>query len=311
MKLSREIKTAILLIICLTVFFLGFSFLGGKSLFLSEKNIVAYYDEVEGLVVGSKVTISGMTIGKVDAISLADDYQSIKVSMSIRNDLTFSSSSEAVLYEAGLIGGKAIAIEPKYNSDDIFKNGAVLPSSKKPGLTELLNTQIVPLQDKIESMVASADSVLTGVSNILNVNSQKSLRKSIVSMSESVENINNISSQISQTMNRNSVTIDETFKNFQNTSQNFSKISDSLVKIEFGSTINEFKSVGKQLKSVLDKIESSEGTMGKFLNDEELYKNLAASTKSLEALLNDLKEHPKRYVHFSLFGRKEKKEVKK
>ena len=311
MKITRETKTALLLIGCITIFIFGFSYLGGKSLLTSEKTIIAFYDEVEGLAVGSKVTISGMTVGKVNQIALASNLKTIKVTMGVRNTLEFSKNSEAILYEAGLIGGKQIAIEPIYEPDNVFQDGDILISSKKPGLTELLNSQIVPLQAKIENMITSADSVLTSVNNILNQSSQKNLRKSITQLTETVENINYITGEISQSMIRNKVSIDETLNNFKNSSESISKLSDSLSQIEFGATFTEFKLVATQLNSILEKMDSDTGTIGKILNDDQLYENLSASTKSLENLLNDLKEHPKRYVHFSLFGRKEKNEIEK
>ncbi len=308
MKLTREIKTALLLIGCISIFIFGFSFLGGKSLFKTDKEVIAFYDEAEGLEIGAKVTLNGLTIGKVTSIELSPDLNGIQVVMGIRNDLKFSNQSKAILYEPGLIGGKAIAIEPDFSKTSIFESGDIFPSSKKPGLTELLNSQIVPLQNKIESMIVSADSVLTSVNNILNPDSQKNLQNTIANLSTSIENIDKISSQLTLTLSDNKVSIDKTFKNFKNSSENLSKISDSLAKIEFGSTINEFRRVGTQLNVVLEKIASEQGSMGKLISDEELYKNLAASTKSLEELLSDLKENPKRYVHFSLFGRKEKKQ---
>lgn len=311
MKITRETKTALLLIGCITIFIFGFSYLGGKSLLTSEKTIIAFYDEVEGLAVGSKVTISGMTVGKVNQIALASNLKTIKVTMGVRNTLEFSKNSEAILYEAGLIGGKQIAIEPIYEPDNVFQDGDILISSKKPGLTELLNSQIVPLQAKIENMITSADSVLTSVNNILNQSSQKNLRKSITQLTETVENINYITGEISQSMIRNKVSIDETLNNFKNSSESISKLSDSLSQIEFGATFTEFKLVATQLNTILEKMDSDTGTIGKILNDDQFYENLSASTKSLENLLNDLKEHPKRYVHFSLFGRKEKNEIEK
>lgn len=311
MKITKETKTALLLIGCITIFIFGFSYLGGKSLLTSEKTIIAFYDEVEGLAVGSKVTISGMTVGKVNQIALASNLKSIKVTMGVRKTLEFSKNSEAILYEAGLIGGKQIAIEPRYEPDNVIQDGDVLISSKKPGLTELLNSQIVPLQAKIENMITSADSVLASVNNILNQSSQKNLRKSITQLTETVENINYITGEISQSMIRNKVSINETLNNFKNSSESISKLSDSLSQIEFGATFTEFKLVATQLNSILEKMDSDTGTMGKILSDDELYENLSASTKSLENLLNDLKEHPKRYVHFSLFGRKEKNDIEK
>ena len=142
MKFSLEVKTAILIISCIAIFVFGFSYLKGSSLLDNNKQIHTLYDDVEGLVVGSNVTISGLNVGKVTNIDFDKNYEQIKVTFSIRNDLNFSSSSKAMLYEPGLIGGKSIAIIPNYESLNLIKDGDILLSDVKPGLTELVNQQI-------------------------------------------------------------------------------------------------------------------------------------------------------------------------
>jgi phospholipid/cholesterol/gamma-HCH transport system substrate-binding protein len=177
LKFSREIRTAILIIGCLGTFVFGFNYLKGTSLFDNQIELYAIYNDVEGLIPGAKVTINGYSVGKVTEINFDKTYDEIKVSFTVREDLTFSSQSIAQIYEPGLIGGKAIALLPKYDGDPI-KNGVILPSDIKPGLTELVNQQIAPLQDKIEGLLSSADSLFAGVSNILNYESQNNLKLS-------------------------------------------------------------------------------------------------------------------------------------
>jgi len=143
LNLSREVKTAILILGCIVIFIFGFSYLKGSSLLKQEKTVHALYQDVEGLVVGANVTISGMNVGKVKQIDFDESYKKIKVTFSLREDLSFSDQSVAQLYEAGLIGGKAIAILPQYEEGNVIQSGAVLPSEIKPGLTELVNQQLL------------------------------------------------------------------------------------------------------------------------------------------------------------------------
>ena len=306
MNLSREVKTAILILGCLGTFIFGFSYLKGTSIFDNDKVLYAAYEDVEGLVVGAKVTINGFSVGKVKNIDFDENYQNILVSFNVRNDLSFSNQSVAQLYEAGLIGGKAIAIIPQYDSATAIKDGDILPSEIKPGLTELVNQQIAPLQDKIEGLLTSADSLFAGVSNVLNYESQNNLKLALNGLTESISNINSLSKSMSRIVNSNELVFNSTMEHVGATSKNLAQLTDSLSKIEFGTTMKNMEVASNQLKTILSNLEQGEGTVGKLLNDDGLYNELLHSSESLEALLTDLKDNPKKYVHFSLFGRKDK-----
>lgn len=306
MNLSREIKTAILIIGCIIIFIFGFNYLKGTSLLSNEKTIHALYDEVEGLVVGANVTIRGLNVGKVKIIDFNDDFAKIKVTFSIRDDLTFSNESIAQLYEAGLIGGKAIAIIPKYDSSNIIKNGDILISEIKPGLTELVNQQIAPLQDKIEGLLTSADSLFAGISNIMNYETQNNLKMTLEGLASTIENVNVLSSNINDILNANEKGLKSTINNLSKVSGNLNKITDSLKQMPLSSIVKNFEDTSLQLKRIIERLNSGEGSAGMILKDNKLYDNLVNSSEALEALLSDLKSHPKKYVHFSIFGRKEK-----
>ena len=306
MNLSREIKTAILIIGCIIIFIFGFNYLKGTSLLSNEKTIHALYDEVEGLVVGANITIRGLNVGKVKIIDFNNDFEKIKVTFSIRDDLTFSNESVAQLYEAGLIGGKAIAIIPKYDSSNIIKNGDILISEIKPGLTELVNQQIAPLQDKIEGLLTSADSLFAGISNIMNYETQNNLKMTLEGLASTIENVNVLSSNINDILNANEKGLKSTINNLSKVSGNLNKITDSLKQMPLSSIVKNFEDTSLQLKRIIERLNSGEGSAGMILNDNKLYDNLVNSSEALEALLSDLKSHPKKYVHFSIFGRKEK-----
>ena len=311
MNLSRELKTAILVLSCCLIFIFGFSYLKGSSLLNQEKIVHTLYQDVEGLVIGANVTISGMNVGKVKKIDFDENYEKIKVTFSLREDLSFSDQSVAQLYEAGLIGGKAISILPKYDSTNVVQTGAVLPSEIKPGLTELVNQQIAPLQDKIEGLLTSADSLFAGVSNVMNYDSQNNLKATLESFVKTAENLNVITSQVKRIVKVNEKGLNSTLNNLEKVSGNLSQITDSLSQLPLNATVKNFEATSAQLKMIIEGLKSGEGSAGKLLQEEGLYNNLLNSSKSLELFLSDLKAHPKRYVHFSIFGRKEKSNKKK
>lgn len=311
MNLSRELKTAFFIIGCILVFIFGFSYLKGSSLLSKEKVVHALYNDVEGLVVGANVTISGMNVGKVRAIDFDENYDKIKVTFTLREDLVFSNQSVAQLYEAGLIGGKAIAILPQYDSTvEAVADHDVLPSEIKPGLTELVNQQIAPLQDKIEGLLTSADSLFAGVSNVMNYQTQNNIKATLEGLAATVNNINALSSSVNRILEANEKGFASTLNNLDNATQNLTQLTDSLNQMPLVSTVKNFEATSAQLKKIIDGLESGEGSAGQLLNDKALYDNLVTSAESLDALLTDLKEHPKRYVHFSIFGRKEKSNQK-
>jgi len=257
------------------------------------------------------VTISGMNVGKVQIIDFDENYDKIKVTFTLRDDLVFSNQSVAQLYEAGLIGGKAIAILPQYDSTvEPVTDNDVLPSEIKPGLTELVNQQIAPLQDKIEGLLTSADSLFAGVSNVMNYETQNNIKVTLEGLAASVNNINALSSSVNRILEANEKGFASTLNNLDNATQNLTQLTDSLNQMPLVSTVKNFEATSAQLKKIIDGLESGEGSAGQLLNDKALYDNLVTSAESLDALLTDLKEHPKRYVHFSIFGRKEKSKQK-
>lgn len=304
MKLSREIKTALLVIFGLGFFYFGFNFLKGSSVFSKQKVIYSVYDEVEGLSIGADVNINGLSIGKITKIDFLPGSTQILVSMRVRGDLAFSSASEAILYETGLIGGKAIMIQPIFENGKSIKTGDTLLSGVKPGFTELVNQQIAPLQQKLTSTLTSVDELFDGVSNVLNNQTQENLKTTLSELTRTVENANNITRKLNRLLDSNATALDTTFKHLASTSANLSQISDSLVEVDFKAILAQYNKIATNLNQVLDQVNTSQGTAGKLINDPALYTQLNATLEELESLLNDLKNNPKRYVHFSLFGKK-------
>ncbi len=311
MKITREIKTAILVLGGVALFIYGYSFLKGNAIFNNTKTLYAIYDEVEGLVSGAKVSINGLSIGKISNIDFLTNTTKILVTMEVREELDFSNQSKATLYETGVIGGKAITIFPVFDPRNVVKEGDTLQANVKPGLTELINRQIEPLQIKIESMLSSADSLFAGVSNVLDNDTQTNLKRTLENLSITTNNLNKASLAAVKILDANQESLNLTFNNFKNTSDNLKSITDSISNAQLGHTIRSFNNTVEGLNRIVSKIESGEGTASKFINDKDLYENLTKASNELESLINDLKNHPKRYVHFSLFGKKEKPYTRK
>ena len=306
LKFSKEIKAVLIILSGIFLFLLGYNFLNSTSLFKKENTLFALYENVEGLQVGTKVTVNGLSVGKVAKIDFLSGTNKILVSFTIRNDVVFSKNSVAELYEAGLIGGKSIAIHPVYDNYLKFKSGDTLKSSVKPGLTDVVNQQIAPLQQKLEKVLSNADSLFSGVNNVLNTRGKNNLSTTLENLSSAVKNSDEFISRLNSISKNQNKNINRTIENLSMITESLNKISDSLSKSSLKQTIYNFEKLSSNFNQVLKEIQNGNGTINKLIYQDSLYQNLKNSSKAIEILLKDLKSNPKRYVHFSLFGKREK-----
>ncbi|MBT8259137.1 MAG: MCE family protein [Bacteroidia bacterium] len=307
MAISKEVKTAVLVIGGLLLIVFLFNYLKGENLLDSSRRFYAEFDNVEGLETSAPVTINGFQVGRVQEIRFVD-YQKghLKVMLLLEDDFQFSENSEAQLYENGLIGGKAIAIIPAFDGAPNAESGDVLSSSLKPGLSELLNQKLTPLQEKIEKVMVSADSLMTNINSVFDEQTKSNLKSSIAQLNGTIASFRQTSNSLNKLVTDNQEKLDNTLANVDKISTNLSSITDSIASSNLAQTIKNLESTIGEFDQVLSSIENGEGSLGKLLKDEGLYNNLEGASKQLEQLLQDMKLNPKRYVHFSLFGKRPK-----
>lgn len=306
MKLTREIKTAILVIASILLFIWGYSFLKGKDLFSSYRTLYVEYASVEGLATSAPVTLNGLVIGKVNSITINQNTGKLLVELQIKSDFPISKSSLASIYEPGFIGGKQIAIEPNFEDKSVAENGDQLKGNVKLGLTQTVGDKLAPVQEKLEKIMVNADNLITGINNVLDKKAQEDLKISLAELSKTMEQFHKASVSMNTVLDDNKVQIKGVVSNFNKISGDFSKISDSLNKADLGKTVKDLNKTLAKVNGIMSGLESGKGTMGKLLKDDALYANLSQTSKELELLLQDVRLYPTRYVNVSLFGKKNK-----
>lgn len=306
MKISREIKTAVLLIASILLFIWGYSFLKGKAVFANYKTYYVTYDNVEGLAKSAPVTLNGLAIGKVNDIKIDESTGKLIVELQITTDFPISSTSLATIYEPGLIGGKQIAIEPDFKNKDLAVNGQELKGNLKLSLSASVQEKLVPLQAKLESILNNTDRLLSGVNTILDKKSQENIKTALSELSQTMLELHATSASASSILNDNKSDLKGVITNFKKVSTDFAKISDSLNRADLGKTVKNLNKTLAKVDGVMLDLQSGKGTAGKLLKDEALYNSLKATTKEMELLLQDVRLYPTRYINVSVFGKKNK-----
>lgn len=306
MKLSREIKTGIIVIGGIVLFILGFGYLKSSPIFDNNKTFYAVYTHVGGLQPGTVVSINGFNVGKVKDIRFKDAQGNLLVTFSVSNDFEFSKNSIAELYDTGIIGGKGIQIRPVFDTAPLAASGDTLITSIKPGITELVQQKLTPLQLKVEDAVANADSLLINVNEILDNDAKQNLRETISGLNTLVASFQGSASALNTLLAQNQSRLDSSVANVAVITANVATLTDSLNNAGLAETLSALDGTVKNLDVLLSRIASGEGSIGKLMKDEKMYDNLNKASRELNLLLQDFRLNPKRYVNVSVFGKKQK-----
>lgn len=314
MKLSRELKTGIVFISALALLIWGINFMKGRNLFNgSIPTYLSEYNNVQGLTTASKVTINGFQVGKVQSITFNPDPNKkgqLIVSFSMLDkEFEFSKNSIAKIYSDGLMGGKALAIIPSYEGEKAV-SGDFLKGVIESDMFASVGEKLTPLSSKVESMIVKADSLLLGINAILDTPTRRHIKSSIAELDQTMVEFKHISKNINAMLAQNKETLSATLTNAKELTTKLSTLTDSLNKelqeAELAKTVKELQGTIAGINTVVANLDKGEGSLGKLLKDDTMYTNLTNASKELEELLREMKEHPKRFVHFSLFGKKDK-----
>jgi phospholipid/cholesterol/gamma-HCH transport system substrate-binding protein len=309
LKLSREVKTAILVISGILFLIFGFNYLKGKNLLESSETFYTEFD-YNALTTASPVTIKGNNVGKINDITYIIETGKTRVAFTVNNELKFSKNSKMRLYPLGLLDGNGLAIVPA-DDEQYAKSGDFFQSEVEPGLIKDLTDNFSGLGDGLDSTLKSADSLMNNLNGLVKDDSEDGLKHAIKELNLTLTSFKILSGSFNSLIAKNQDSLTQVISNFNSVSKNLATLSEDLKNVEISKTVANLDETLQHVNTLLADLENGEGTMGKLLKDEQLYHNLEVASAQLSELLQDFKLNPKRYVNVSVFGGKNKDEFEK
>lgn len=307
--MSKELKTGIISIIIVVTSFWGFNFMKGQDIFQPNTRIFKVeYKNVGGLTTSSLVTINGLIVGKVKDIYFnpkPEKRGELVVEFLVDNDFEFTRNSIVKISSPNPLANSNLAIIPNYEGD-LAVSGDYLRGEMESGLFTSIGERLNPIQQKLERVLVDSDTLFTKINNILDERTSKSIQQSIIGLEATINDVRGTLTNVNSLLDSSSVDIRSTLANANKISGDLSKVTDTLANARLGEVIRKTENTLNSLNAMLENIEEGKGTFGKMINDDEMYNSLTNASKELEELLREMKLNPKRFVHFSLFGKRAK-----
>lgn len=302
MKLSKEIKVALLGIVAAVMLYFGYTFLRGSDVFSSSTTYYTEYDSVDGLNISAPIVLNGVKVGTVkDMLILKEKNNKIQVTLAIDKDIVIGDSSIASLSNSDLLGGKAITLYLRPNSKRYTGGERLIPFVER-SITDMLTAKAMPV-------LGTIDSTLIKLNSFFGEDAKRSIQATILNTQASTEAMKNLMLANQRNINRitaNMADLTDALKvtehKFSLLAGNLNQITDTLKATPINTTVRQLNATVAEAQDIMKKFNENNGSLGRFMNDDSLYRNMNSSTESLNALLQDLKANPKRYVHFSLIG---------
>ena len=306
--MKTEIKVGLVGFAILVLLFVGIKFLKGVDLFNSETTYYAIYDNVTGMHESNYIYLNGMKVGYIKDIKMIGERaEKFKVTISIDSKIKLPKDSKIVFYSADILGSKALRLELG-ESKELLSSKDTLATGIELGMLDKLSSSIEP-------MAQNLDSILLATKNILNSQTQDNLKKTFDNLEQTSQRLNSISTQFDALMASDKAKISKIISNTESITANLrdnneklsnivasiNDIADTAAQAQIGTTLMKTSQTIDKLNNILGVIEKGKGNVGLLINDEGLYKSLDESAKKLDALIEDIKANPKKYIKVSVF----------
>ncbi len=306
MRVSKEFKIGLLAVVSITILYLGFNFLKGIDFFSATNQYYAVYEEIDGLNVSNDVILNGLSVGRVASVKiLPRSGNKILVELDINSDIELYPNTVALLTDQGLLGGKIVElILNDKNPTTLLDDGDTLKSQFDQGLIASVSETASPLVNDLGVTIKQINQLL---------------QKNNESITSTMQNLEQSSLLLKQTMQQNQAEINSLITNYTEVAKQLAfllqdlppvvkkmnQFADSLNDMQLAQTAKKLDATMVSLNQSMKKINQGQGTLGKLVNDDSLYLNLNQAAENLDKLMIDFKERPGRYIHFSVFGKKE------
>ena len=324
MRVSKEFKVGLLVVLGLLLLFVGVNFLKGGVIFGKSREFYAVFNNSAGLKPSNEVKLSGFKIGQVEEVGLHPDNPTlILVKFSIEDDeLQIPKSSEAWL-ATDLLGTASIDLRLDTNFmavHDYYQDGDTIISNITLSIEDQIQEQLLPLKQKTEELIGSVEGIIVSVNAFWDTSAAYTIDESLYEVRDAIGTFSELANNLSLLISKETEVVGKILDDvhnitgnladksdqISNTIDNISAISDTLADSDIKSVILETKTTLTELNGVLSMVNAGEGTVGALLHSDSLYNALISTNESVQHLLDDMAANPNKYVHFSLFGRKVK-----
>lgn len=299
MKLTKEIKIALVAIVGILVMYFGINFLKGMNLFSTNNAYYMTFDDIQGLGASTPIYADGYKVGTVDGLEY--DYKEngpIKVKVDINKDLRIPQGSKAEIVK-DLMGNLQVNLLLANNPRERVEPGGIIPGAVNGGMMDKA-ANLIPV---VEKMLPKLDSILTSVNALL---ADPALPASLHNVETITSNLTVSTRELNTLMAGLNKQVPGMIGKANGVLDNTNRLTANLASLDVQGTLNKVNQTLESAHQFTEKLNSNQGSLGLLMNDTKLYDNLTSTMSHADSLVIDLKAHPKRYVHFSVFGRKDK-----
>lgn len=311
MKIPHEVKVGAVALLTIVVFIWVYNFLKGKDIFSSTAYYYCVYDNIGGLSESSPVEINGYKVGVVQSIDLLNETSGkLLVTFSVSKDFRLPVNTTAEIVPVSIIAGMKVQFLLG-NGPGFYEYDDTIPGKLTESIITTIESEFGPVKQRITNLLDIIDSVIVSVDDVMSPEFRSDLKGTLANLSNTSATIDNILGseekklkEALDNISKFSSMLADNSPKLSSTIGNLESVSDTLAASDLYGSVSNLKKSLEETSLLLSNLNRGKGSAGQLLTDDSLYTNLSSSLESLNVLLKDMKENPKRYVHFSLFGKK-------
>ncbi len=295
--MKKEVKIGIYAVVILLCAWAGIRFLSGLDVFGRTRNYTAHYEQINGLQDAAAVVINGVKVGQVTGVALDIEKGGVDVTLSVNKAYNIPTDSKAMMFSAGLMGGKSIEIKMG-EAKEFLKSGDAIETGVTLDMFDTLANELGDIKERVATLLDNLNQTIEGVDSLVDNNS-KNLTKTVASLNAIMADLKK--SNIIGNIDGFCATLNQNGEKLEGIITDINSLTKALNEQQSGEKLAQ---AINEVNALLAKVNSGSGSIGNLVSDEKLYKELAQASQNLSLLLADLKENPKRYINVTVFGKK-------